>query len=582
VNGSSQRIPLAWLSVVIALAALRFAATFVAPDRLWGLDLLAGRGALWALFLLPFAAPLLTRRTASLGAVPARICGGGALLPVLVVVASGALFALFRSRNFLLGDSQLYVHALGEGLRIEPASVREAGATLVVSALHWALRKTAFADSETTFAAASVTAGIVYVALAFSTARLVARSPAGRGLVLASLLAGGFLQIFFGHAEYYSLVAASGMLYVLAALRWLEGKGRLFPAALALTLALAIHIMNAVLLPSFAWLLVRALRRKRYLSATAALAVVPLFLIAFSSAIDYPTGNFLAIFVKGRHMLPAGQYDSADYAYGLFESVHMRELANELLLTAPCLPLLAIAALWALGGRKRRGEETEAPEGRGSGEPAPGAEAAGSVEWEGGPAAQEDAARPREAATVRAGGSPGGAGAFLALLALGAGGFILTANPALGMARDWDIFAFPFILVSLAVSAAAAGGSLSKRRLMWLCGAVCVTGGLHLGLYVDNNRTPSAYAPRFRRIASQPELFTSIPRGELWRYLAWEAIKAGDLTQARSDLLHSIEDNPKQLKGYKMLAILDIGGQFDLLASPRSAVRRRQLDLDTE
>ena len=48
------------------------------------------------------------------------------------------------------------------------------------------------------------------------------------------------------------------------------------------------------------------------------------------------------------------------------------------------------------------------------------------------------------------------------------------ANPALGMARDWDIFAFPFMLITLAASAAAARRLKDKHLILWLCGAITV------------------------------------------------------------------------------------------------------------
>ncbi len=567
------RVPLIWLFVVAILLLLRGMASFASPTWAWGLDSIADLKSPWLVMLVPFALPLLVRPTLAVGRAVARVAAASAPVFLAFTGAMGALFVVFRSRNFLLGDSLLYVHALSQGIQIESAARREAGATLAVSALHWSLRKTALVDSQTTFVVASVAAGIVYLVLAFSVARLLVESAQGKGLIFVSLVALGGLQIFFGHAEYYSLVAASGMLYIFLALRWTVGKGTLVFPALALALALFIHVMSAIFFFSFAWLLVCAVRARARVQAAVSAALVPAILVSAAAVIRYPAESFMAIFSRGKHMLPLLDYDPDFYAYGLFDPDHLSEIANELLLTSPCLPLLAVAALWGLRrrGRSRSLPETENP----NGPPETSAEPGGRPSLGG----EEDSRGGRTPLSPEA--CPRATDGFLLFAALGAAVFSLTANPALGMARDWDIFAFPFMVISL-FAAAVAVRNTSKRHILWLCGAVAVIGGLHLGLFVTNNRTPSAYVPRFRRIALQEDLFAPTPRAELSRYLGWEALKAGDREQAKKDLLRSIRDHATQVKAYKMLAVIMIGEQFDWLGSPEGSARRRTLEIESQ
>lgn len=551
------RVPIVWMLVVFALLVLRAVATFDPSVWLWGLDSLADRPPVWTLALIPFALPFLKRPTLAIGRAVTRLFHRSTGVTLACAGAMGALFVLFRSRNFLLGDSLLYVHALREGIQIASAGTREAGATIVVSALHWSLRKTALADSQTTFVIASVTAGVVYVILSMAVARLLARTVQGRGLIFASLIALGGLQIFFGHAEYYSLVAASGMLFIYLSLRWAKGRGNLVLPALAFALALFVHMMNAILIFAFLWLIVCALRCGRRVQAVAAALLVPAILLVAGILIHYPLDSLTAIFARGKHMLPLINTDPDYYAYGILDVTHLSEVANELLLTATCLPLLAIGGLWAA---RRRGREHVGEDGGGG---ADGGAGEGSSL-----AAAEQVC-------------PWAIGGFLLCAAGGAAIFSLTANPALGMARDWDIFAFPFMVMTLA-AATAAGALGDPRRILWLCGAVTLIGGMHLALFVANNRAPSSYVPRFKRIALQADLFTPTPRAELWRYLAWEEIKAGDIKEAKEDLLYSIRDFYTQVKAYKMLAVLEIGEQFDWLASPAGKERREALDIDSE
>jgi Tfp pilus assembly protein PilF len=568
VDRESLRVPIAWLAVVVFLAILRMVGSFSPPASLWGLDSLADMNPALSGLLLLFLFPLLKGPTLALGRLVYRIVSGRNATFLLFAATMGAVFVLFRSRNFLLGDSLLYVHAMDEGLTIESAGRREAGSIFVVSALHWSLRKTALGNSETAFVIASVAAGVVYILLAYAVARLMAESLHGRALIFASLVAMGAMQAFFGHAEYYSLVAASGTLHILLALYWLKGRCNLVFPAVSLALAVFVHIMNALLLPAFAWLFLSALRQRRYAQAVASSVLAPAVLIGVAAIIKYPKESFLKIFQKGLHMLPL--QESRHYAYSVFEPTHLSEVANELLLTAPCLPLLFAAILWA--GR-RRGRDASASEH--AGDTKEGAAAAGQDR-------NGSCATGLQSVVGAKAPGPHAMKGYLLFLALGAGFFCLTANPALGMARDWDIFVFPFIVLTLVASIVAAGRVVDERRLLWLCGAVTVIGGLHLGLFVANNRTPEAYVPRFRRIAMEGDFFTESPRGELWRYLGWEAIKAGDNRQAKEDLLRSIRDWPEQLKSYKMLATLEIGRQHDWLASDQARARRTALRLDTE
>lgn len=565
----SLRVPIAWLVVVLLLSALRAVGAFAAPAWLWGMDSLADLNVVWTLLLAVFLWPLFKGPTLAVGGLVTRLVDRWGVLFFSFTGAMTALFFLFRSRNFLLGDSLLYVHAMEEGVKIESAGRREAGSTIVVSALHWSLRKTAMGDSETAFVIASVAAGAVYIVLAYAVARALAFSVQARALIFSSLVAMGSMQIFFGHAEYYSLVAAAGMLHILLAFYWIKRRCSLVYPAIALALALFVHIMNAILLPAFAWLLLCALRERKYAQAAGSAALAPAILISVATLIDYPRASFMAIFSKGLHMLPFRE--SGDYAYSLFDPTHLGEVANELLLTAPCLPLVALAALW-VGRRKGRGEsaaqmlEASADETQGETEPRQRGELAGDL-------AHESAVDPHGEWVMRG---------YLLTLAFGAAFFSFTANPALGMPRDWDIFAFPFIVMTLVASVAATARVADRRLLLWLCGAVTVIGGLHLALFVGNNRDPDAYVPRFRRIAMEDDLFTKSPRGELWRYLGWEAIKGKKIDQAREDLLRSVADFPTQIKAYKMLAIIEIGRQYDWLSSPDGRARRRALELDTD
>src|SRR6185295_18544896 len=104
-------------------------------------------------------------------------------------------------------------------------------------------------------------AGAVFLPVVWAIARHLTRRVPSSGaghdrtstaLVFLCLVTQGYMQIFFGYVEIYALAAAANAIYVLAALRFLDDGAPLWPAALALNLAVALHLSAVVLAPSFA------------------------------------------------------------------------------------------------------------------------------------------------------------------------------------------------------------------------------------------------------------------------------------------------------------------------------------------
>jgi hypothetical protein len=94
----------------------------------------------------------------------------------------------------------------------------------------------------------------------------------------------GFMQLFFGDVENYTLVTTLILLYFLTGHLFLEGRvGVLVPGAVV-AVAITFHLLAAFLLPSLAYLGVVALRRRQLWSVAAAavtLVVVPLAVVVY-------------------------------------------------------------------------------------------------------------------------------------------------------------------------------------------------------------------------------------------------------------------------------------------------------------
>ena len=91
----------------------------------------------------------------------------------------------------------------------------------------------------------------------------------------------GFMQLFFGDVENYTLVTALILVYLLTAYLYLEGRVGLLAPNGVLALAITFHLLAAFLLLSLAYLYLVALQRRQLLSV----AVAAVTLIAIPAAV---------------------------------------------------------------------------------------------------------------------------------------------------------------------------------------------------------------------------------------------------------------------------------------------------------
>ena len=98
----------------------------------------------------------------------------------------------------------------------------------------------------------SCVAGAVFVYALVRVARRLA--PERTWLFLTGVVSGGYMQLFFGDVENYTITAVLILLYVTAACRFLAGELALWVPALALAVAACFHLEAGWLLPSAVYL----------------------------------------------------------------------------------------------------------------------------------------------------------------------------------------------------------------------------------------------------------------------------------------------------------------------------------------
>lgn len=426
-----------WILAAIAALIVVLQALALGPLRgvMWGSHLYAFLPlpvALAAWVILAAAGVLLMR--ARPGSDDDAQPGGNAarsiILTALAAVAAGALFWTLRSRQTLLGDAVPLMIDLPGGKAFHPRQPL----AMWLQQQCYQIAGGWFRSGDGTMAGqvaardsvalGSVVAGVVFVPVAHALARLVTR---GRGsatawLVTLVLLTQGYAILFFGYVENYTYQILSIALYLLAALLYLRRRLPLALVAAMLVLAVGIHLSAVSLLPSFVLLVVFGLsERARRVDTVAGLVAVVVLAFVLNRVVGAmsPGYTLWGGIADITNIARTSQGGGAGFSY-TFSLRHLRDALSEHILVGPLAALLFIPA--AVVG------------------------------------ARSSALRRRRDLL------------FLALCAASfLGGSLLTSEPLLGYARDWDLFAaagLTYTLAGIAVVVAAVPDTRRLRRLL--------------------------------------------------------------------------------------------------------------------
>ncbi len=162
---------------------------------------------------------------------------------------------------------------------------------------------------------------------------------------------GGFIQLFFGDVENYSVTAVLVMWYFLIAARTINGKASLVTASLILGLAMCFHLEAGFLLPSLAYLIYKN-RKKEKPAISFLKMLIPLVMTGICMIIFHLSG-----------ILPMENlwlYSHATAHGGNIASVippltvpYYLEMLNLLILLFPSVLLLPLSLIHAKGNASR-------------------------------------------------------------------------------------------------------------------------------------------------------------------------------------------------------------------------------------
>jgi hypothetical protein len=196
----------------------------------------------------------------------------------------------------------------------------------------------------------TLSGGVVILALLVLSDRLIA--PSRRLLFLGLSLSGGYLQLFFGDVENYSMTAAAIAMYLLVAHLHLAGRVRIWAPSLVLSLAIGLHLLAGWLLPSWLYLLWVGRTRTSIVERVvgAAALVLPLAgLLAFLHVHGLPIQRLL----DSSHV--SGMGGNYVRYVAPFDLEYLGGVANVLILLVPAI-LVAPMLVFAPAGPRTGGE----------------------------------------------------------------------------------------------------------------------------------------------------------------------------------------------------------------------------------
>lgn len=337
-----------WTAAAAILTLSLFASTpFFHHFRLWGFRSWAYFPGFVVLLLLLVGLTLLaaswrysaTEDPPPDGPEPAR--DHFALWSALVIIFMGLLFCLLRAKTHFLGDGYLHLSALSRSeLSIR---IRELGESLVHIWIASAIGGDGARAALWSYQGVSIGAGLLFLVIAAATARMLYDSTPKRLLFLLGLASGGYMLLFFGYVEHYSLLCVAILLFCVAGIKIARGEVNRWLILVPLGLAVFLHVLGLTLVPAAFYLLVRGTRLSRVFDGhhparTAALLLLvglglsALFVYLYA---NYYFFRFAFVPFSGSRFVLEG--------YTMFSGKHVLDYANLLFVLFPGVIVVLVA-----------------------------------------------------------------------------------------------------------------------------------------------------------------------------------------------------------------------------------------------
>ncbi len=307
-------------------------------------------------------------------------------------------FILLPSSTYFSGDGYQLLSRLADGRSI--AKDWDFGSTALIESVHRMLGQSGEPGALKTYRLVAVSAGILASILTLLLARRLPLTQFQRFLFVLGMLTGGYMLMFFGHVENYSLLVAVVLIYSLVGYLVAIDRLSIFWLIPIVILALVLHLIAVALVPSFILLLLRksaGIRKINELFRDKRLPILAGTLMV--GAICYHLIQQNLLFLRFA-LLPVIPDRFAVEGEWLLSPKHLVDMLNLIILLSP-ISLLLFIRPW---GKKEHGPSDYSSD-------------------------------------------------YLWMLVLGTLGMVFVMRSGIGMPRDWDLFAIagpPLVLATLA------------------------------------------------------------------------------------------------------------------------------------
>ncbi|UCD94887.1 MAG: hypothetical protein JSU69_02210, partial [Candidatus Zixiibacteriota bacterium] len=330
----------------------------------------------------------------------------------LFILVMAGLFAVFAAPTHFLGDG----YTLIGNLASESGTFfkwSEKWITVLLQTIQSILGEKNAHTARLSFQIVSVFSGAISIWFLFSISEIISDNSDKRFLIFSAMFFAGTLLLFFGYVENYPALLACFIAYVFFSLRYIIRNSGFTLASIIFVVGCFIHLQMVIFLPAHLYLLMcknRGLRFyqhfRKYLllvGAAAIMAIIVAFVHKYTSDL-YFENIFLPLF-KGKSIAPD---------YGIFRFDHLLDILNLLYLLSPVSLLL----LFLSHEKLRRVFHKKST-------------------------------------------------AFLALISLSGLLFLITIDPKLGMARDWDLFSLSAVGPTLVLTMLISNKRLVSISRLW-------------------------------------------------------------------------------------------------------------------
>ena len=309
------------------------------------------------------------------------------IFSAILIVGLTACFILFRVKTYFLGDGYtIFSQLASDNPFIKQREIGEALIHIWVKNMFGTGKEAALLS----FQSISIISGLLLIITSAYFSKLLFKKNIERIIFLSGVCTGGYMLLYFGYVEYYSIFVLSVLLYSFIGLLIAKEKLNRWFILPALFFSIFLHIMGVTLIPSAIYLFFSNSKTANFISKFKASTkyLSGTVLIILLSAVFYYFYSHYYFFRFSLVPLVADRFTIEGYT--MFSDNHIIDFINLLFILIPSL-LILTATIYT-----------------------------------------KDINKIFKHTSIR----------FLILMILSTSGAAFIFDPKLGMPRDWDLFSF--------------------------------------------------------------------------------------------------------------------------------------------